>query len=114
MNNPAVGILMGSQSDLKKMRKAVDVSENIDDDLFLIDELLTPDSSRFWPKDQYNPGKSQPSFDKQFLRDYLDSLDWGKPPPPPPLPAEVIDQTAQKYEQALKRLTVDDAAKEVK
>ena len=85
----------------------------IDDELVLIDELLTPDSSRFWPKDQYNPGKSQPSFDKQFLRDYLEGIQWNKQPPAPKLPEEIVNKTAQKYEQALKRLTADDAVKEV-
>jgi len=73
--------------------------------LLLIDEALTPDSSRFWPKDQYAPGRSQPSFDKQFVRDYLSTLDWDKTPPPPPLPAEVIERTAEKYREALRLLT---------
>jgi phosphoribosylaminoimidazole-succinocarboxamide synthase len=73
--------------------------------LVLIDELLTPDSSRFWPKEQYRTGVSQPSFDKQFLRDYLEGIRWNKQPPAPKLPTEVISKTAQKYEQALKRLT---------
>ncbi|MFH1955005.1 MAG: phosphoribosylaminoimidazolesuccinocarboxamide synthase [Pseudomonadota bacterium] len=77
----------------------------LDSDLILIDELLTPDSSRFWPKDQYSPGRSQPSFDKQFLRDYLEGLEWGKTYPPPPLPPEVIAQTAQRYRQAMELLT---------
>jgi phosphoribosylaminoimidazole-succinocarboxamide synthase len=72
------------------------------DNLILIDELLTPDSSRFWPKDEYDPGKSQKSFDKQFLRDYLESLDWNKKPPPPPLPDEIIQRTAEKYQEALR------------
>ncbi|MGD8259083.1 MAG: phosphoribosylaminoimidazolesuccinocarboxamide synthase [Desulfobacterales bacterium] len=85
----------------------------IDDKLVLIDELLTPDSSRFWPKDKYTPGQSQPSFDKQFLRDYLEGVRWNKQPPAPKLPEEIINKTAQKYEQALKRLTVADAVKEV-
>jgi len=85
----------------------------IGDELVLIDELLTPDSSRFWPQDQYNPGKSQPSFDKQFLRDYLEGIRWNKQPPAPKLPQEIVNKTAQKYEQALKRLTADDAVKEV-
>lgn len=71
-------------------------------DVLLIDELLTPDSSRFWPKDEYEPGKSQKSFDKQFLRDYLESLDWDKQPPPPPLPAEIVQKTAEKYQDALR------------
>ncbi len=73
--------------------------------LLLIDEVLTPDSSRFWPLDQYAPGKSQPSFDKQFLRDYLSSLDWNKQPPPPPLPAEILDKTRKRYEEAQHKLT---------
>jgi phosphoribosylaminoimidazole-succinocarboxamide synthase len=74
-------------------------------ELILIDELLTPDSSRYWPADQYTPGRSQPSFDKQFLRDYLESIDWIKQPPPPPLPQEVIEVTAEKYQEAARRLT---------
>jgi phosphoribosylaminoimidazole-succinocarboxamide synthase len=85
----------------------------IGDELVLIDELLTPDSSRFWPQDQYNPGKSQPSFDKQFLRDYLEGIRWNKQPPAPKLPQEIVNKTAQKYEQALKRLTAEDVVKEV-
>lgn len=74
-------------------------------DLFLIDEALTPDSSRFWPADQYATGISPPSFDKQFVRDYLESLNWNKQPPPPKLPQDVIDKTAQKYAEALHRLS---------
>ena len=73
--------------------------------LYLIDEVLTPDSSRFWPVDGYRTGTSPPSFDKQFLRDYLDTLDWNKRPPPPDLPAEILQQTADKYREALVRLT---------
>lgn len=73
--------------------------------LILIDEVLTPDSSRFWPMDQYEPGRSQPSFDKQFVRDYLETLDWGKTPPPPELPQDLIDRTAEKYQEALRLLT---------
>jgi len=75
-----------------------------DGGLILIDEVLTPDSSRFWPVDAYAPGKGQPSFDKQFLRDYLSSLDWNKQPPPPPLPQEIVDKTAARYEEAVQRL----------
>jgi phosphoribosylaminoimidazole-succinocarboxamide synthase len=85
----------------------------IDDELVLIDELLTPDSSRFWPQDRYNPGIPQPSFDKQFLRDYLEGIQWNKQPPAPKLPQEIVNKTAQKYEQALKRLTAEDVVKEV-
>ncbi len=75
------------------------------DKLILIDEVLTPDSSRFWPLDVYKPGKGQPSFDKQFLRDYLSGLDWDKTPPPPVLPAEIIEKTRQRYAEALARIT---------
>ncbi len=73
--------------------------------LVLIDEVLTPDSSRFWPVDQYRPGISPPSFDKQFVRDYLETLDWDKTPPGPELPAEIIEKTAAKYAEAEHRLT---------
>jgi phosphoribosylaminoimidazole-succinocarboxamide synthase len=73
--------------------------------LILIDEVLTPDSSRFWPADQYAPGKGQPSFDKQFVRDYLETLDWNKTPPGPTLPAEVVAKTTAKYLDAYERLT---------
>ncbi|NOQ46891.1 MAG: phosphoribosylaminoimidazolesuccinocarboxamide synthase [Desulfobulbaceae bacterium] len=75
------------------------------DELILIDEVLTPDSSRFWPLDQYEPGKGQPSFDKQFLRDYLSSLDWNKQPPPPLLPAEILDNTGARYIEAQQKIT---------
>jgi phosphoribosylaminoimidazole-succinocarboxamide synthase len=73
--------------------------------IMLIDEVLTPDSSRFWPKEKYIIGKSQESFDKQFVRDYLESLNWNKTPPAPELPIEVIEKTRQKYLEALKRIT---------
>lgn len=75
------------------------------DDLILIDEVLTPDSSRFWPADEYATGQNPPSFDKQFVRDYLESLDWDKTPPAPRLPAEIIMRTAEKYQEAFTRLT---------
>ncbi|MCU0581815.1 MAG: phosphoribosylaminoimidazolesuccinocarboxamide synthase [Syntrophales bacterium] len=74
-------------------------------ELILIDEVLTPDSSRFWPKDDYEEGRSQKSFDKQFLRDYLLSLSWDQKPPAPRLPQDIIDKTREKYEEALNRLT---------
>ncbi|NLD36916.1 MAG: phosphoribosylaminoimidazolesuccinocarboxamide synthase [Desulfatiglans sp.] len=77
----------------------------IGDKLILIDEVLTPDSSRFWPMDTYKPGGAQKSFDKQYLRDYLNGLDWPKAPPPPRLPSEVIEKTREKYMEALERLT---------
>ena len=74
-------------------------------ELIIIDECMTPDSSRFWPKYSYKPGGAQPSFDKQFLRDYLETLDWGKTAPPPPLPEEIVEKTAEKYLEALVRIT---------
>lgn len=73
--------------------------------LLLIDEVLTPDSSRFWPADKYQPGRSQPSFDKQFVRDYLETLDWNKQPPAPALPPEVVQKTKAKYLDAYLKLT---------
>ena len=82
----------------------------VDGDLLLIDECLTPDSSRFWPKDQYVVGQSPPSFDKQFVRDYLETLDWDKTPPAPRLPKEVIEKTSAKYLEAFRRLTGSDIA----
>ena len=79
-----------------------------DGQLLLIDEVLTPDSSRFWPREDYRPGGPQKSFDKQYLRDYLESLGWNKKPPPPPLPPEVIANTRSRYFQALKVLTGEE------
>ena len=76
-----------------------------DGQLLLIDEVLTPDSSRFWPADQYAPGRGQPSFDKQFVRDYLETLDWNKTPPGPKLPDDVVAKTSAKYLEAYERLT---------
>ena len=76
-----------------------------DGKLILIDEVMTPDSSRFWPADQYQPGRGQPSFDKQFVRDYLETLDWNKTPPGPVLPPEVVTKTSAKYLEAYERLT---------
>jgi phosphoribosylaminoimidazole-succinocarboxamide synthase len=73
--------------------------------LVLIDEALTPDSSRFWPADTWQPGASPPSFDKQFVRDYLETLDWNKQAPGPRLPSEIIQKTSDKYREALRRLT---------
>ncbi len=73
--------------------------------LFIIDEMLTPDSSRFWPVDGYEVGISPPSFDKQFVRDYLETLDWDKTPPAPELPGEILKKTAEKYQEAYERMT---------
>ena len=73
--------------------------------IILIDEALTPDSSRFWPLAEYSPGKSQPSFDKQFVRDYLETLDWDKQPPAPPIPSEVAMATTARYLEAYRLLT---------
>lgn len=78
--------------------------------LTLIDEVLTPDSSRFWPVDQYRPGSNPPSFDKQYVRDYLESLGWNKQPPAPALPPDVVAKTAEKYREALVRLTAPEGA----
>jgi phosphoribosylaminoimidazole-succinocarboxamide synthase len=82
----------------------------INGELLLIDEVLTPDSSRFWPQDDYAPGRAQKSYDKQYLRDYLESLGWNKQPPPPSLPSEVVANTRSKYLEALKSLTGEDLA----
>ena len=76
-----------------------------DGEIILVDELLTPDSSRFWPLDAYEPGKPQPSFDKQYVRDYLTSTGWDKNSPPPHLPEEVIRETEKRYREAFERLT---------
>ena len=77
----------------------------LDGELWLIDEVMTPDSSRFWPADQYSPGKGQPSFDKQFVRDWLETTTWDKNSPPPQLPLDVIERTREKYIEAFERLT---------
>jgi phosphoribosylaminoimidazole-succinocarboxamide synthase len=74
----------------------------------IVDEMLTPDSSRFWPADQYSPGKPQPSFDKQFVRDYLERIGWNKQPPAPELPADIVQATSGKYREALRILTGHD------
>src|SRR6185503_12446354 len=76
-----------------------------DGEVLLIDEVMTPDSSRYWPKDQYNPGRPQPSFDKQFVRDYLEQIKWNKQPPVPSLPDEVVAKTREKYIEAFRRLS---------
>src|SRR5207253_400001 len=76
-----------------------------DDEIILIDEALTPDSSRFWPRDLYQPGGPQPSFDKQFVRDYLERIRWNKQPPVPSLPEDIVEKTRDKYIEAYRRLT---------
>ena len=81
-----------------------------DDGIILIDEVLTPDSSRFWPADRYEPGRGQPSYDKQFVRDYLETLDWDKTPPGPDLPDEVVSRSREKYLEAYRLLTGKDLA----
>ena len=77
----------------------------VDGELILIDEVLTPDSSRFWPADQYEPGRGQPSYDKQFVRDWLSATDWDKNSPPPALPDDIVAKTRQKYVEAYEQLT---------
>ena len=77
----------------------------IDGELAVADEVLTPDSSRFWPVDQWEPGSTPPSYDKEPLRRWLDLLDWDKRPPPPALPAEVVEATSERYRNAYERLT---------
>ena len=77
----------------------------LNNDIILIDEALTPDSSRFWPADKYQPGKSQPSFDKQYVRDYLNSTNWNKNSTPPELPIEIINETQRKYKEAYEKIT---------
>jgi phosphoribosylaminoimidazole-succinocarboxamide synthase len=79
-----------------------------DGDILLIDEVMTPDSSRYWPRDQYSPGKAQPSFDKQFVRDYLEQIRWNKQPPVPSLPDDVVVRTREKYIEAYRRLTGEE------
>ncbi|HKK17928.1 MAG TPA: phosphoribosylaminoimidazolesuccinocarboxamide synthase, partial [Opitutales bacterium] len=74
--------------------------------LYLIDEILTPDSSRYWPKAEYKPGGPQPSYDKQFVRDFLESLDWDKTPPPPKLPEDVLQGTLKRYIEAYKTIVL--------
>ena len=79
-----------------------------DDRILLIDEVMTPDSSRYWPKDEYHAGQAQPSFDKQFVRDYLEEIHWNKQPPAPSLPEDVVTGTRAKYVEAFRRLTGKD------
>lgn len=108
----AVALRLYEQAAAHALQRGIIIADTkfefgVDDDgtLTLIDEILTPDSSRFWPADQYRPGSSPPSFDKQFVRDYLETLDWNKKAPGPELPAEILRKTAEKYREALRRLT---------
>ncbi len=87
------------------LERSGDASSPTGGKLILIDEVMTPDSSRFWPADQYQPGRGQPSFDKQFVRDYLETLDWNKTPPGPMLPPDVVAKTSAKYLEAYEKLT---------
>jgi phosphoribosylaminoimidazole-succinocarboxamide synthase len=87
------------------LRSEAESASGGDDEVILIDECLTPDSSRFWPADQYKSSGPQPSFDKQYVRDYLEDIAWNKAPPAPELPLEVVDRTAEKYREAFERLT---------
>ena len=87
------------------LRSEAESASGGDDEVILIDECLTPDSSRFWPVDQYMSGGPQPSFDKQYVRDYLEDIAWNKAPPAPELPPEVVEGTAEKYREAFQRLT---------
>ena len=87
------------------LRSEAESASGGDDEVILIDECLTPDSSRFWPVDQYKSGGPQPSFDKQYVRDYLEDIAWNKAPPAPELPPEVVERTAEKYREAFQRLT---------
>jgi phosphoribosylaminoimidazole-succinocarboxamide synthase len=91
-----------------KFEFGIESTPGAEDRLILIDEALTPDSSRFWPQDAYRPGGPQPSFDKQFVRDYLEAIRWNKQPPVPSLPADVIERTRAKYLEAYRRLTGRD------
>ena len=86
-------------------RRSAEGAKADDTEIVLIDEVLTPDSSRFWPRDRYEPGHGQPSFDKQFVRDYLEEIKWNKQPPVPSLPEDVIQRTRDKYVEAFRLLT---------
>jgi phosphoribosylaminoimidazole-succinocarboxamide synthase len=101
----ACGIIVADTKFEFGLLPARDASQQPEDRVILIDEMLTPDSSRFWPKETYNPGGPQPSFDKQFVRDYLEQIRWNKQPPVPSLPDEVIAKTREKYVEAFTRLT---------
>jgi phosphoribosylaminoimidazole-succinocarboxamide synthase len=98
------GLARRSAAGAKAARSSADVIGD-DDEIILIDEVLTPDSSRFWPQDRFKPGQGQPSFDKQYVRDYLEEIRWNKQPPVPSLPDSVVQKTREKYVEAFRRLT---------
>lgn len=106
-----VSIELYQKASLHALSKGIIIADTkfefglIDDELILVDEIFTPDSSRFWPLASYSPGRSQPSLDKQFVRDYLESIDWDKKSPPPPLPQSIIDQTRDRYQEIYRLLT---------
>ncbi len=106
-----VSIELYQKASLHALSKGIIIADTkfefglFDDELLLVDEIFTPDSSRFWPLASYSPGRSQPSLDKQFVRDYLESIDWDKKSPPPPLPQSIIDQTGERYHEIYRLLT---------
>lgn len=106
-----VSIELYQKASLYALKKGVIIADTKfefgleDKKLTLVDEIFTPDSSRFWPLSQYSPGQSPPSLDKQFVRDYLESTDWDKKSPPPPLPSSVVEQTSQRYREIYRLLT---------
>ena len=98
-------IIADTKFEFAWLRSEAESASGGDDEVILIDECLTPDSSRFWPADKYKSGGPQPSFDKQYVRDYLEDIAWNKAPPAPELPPEVVERTAEKYREAFQRLT---------
>ncbi len=107
----AVSLELYQKASLHALSKGIIIADTkfefglFEDELILVDEIFTPDSSRFWPVESYSPGKSQSSLDKQFVRDYLESTDWDKNSPPPPLPPDIVQQTAQRYMEIFRLLT---------
>jgi phosphoribosylaminoimidazole-succinocarboxamide synthase len=99
-----MGVKHADAADIILADTKFEFGTDTDGQLYLIDEILTPDSSRYWPKGSYVPGGAQPSYDKQFVRDYLESLNWDKTPPPPPLPVEVLAGTLDRYIEAYANL----------
>jgi phosphoribosylaminoimidazole-succinocarboxamide synthase len=107
----AVSLELYKKASLHALSKGIIIADTkfefgiLNDELLLVDEIFTPDSSRFWPVESYSPGKSQPNLDKQFVRDYLESTEWDKNSPPPPLPQEIVQQTAERYMEIYRLLT---------